>query len=86
MLIGEEEKTHSKYSENLRHSVFIILFPYKYSNKFVTIRRFLETFHTNLQIHFREGQIFNAYKNARNIVDYSGRSKAVPVTPVAIPV
>lgn len=35
---------------------------------------------------FSHPDFFNAYKNARNIVDYSGRGKAAPVTPVAIPV
>ncbi len=44
MLIGKEEKAHSKYSENLWHCVFNFLFHYKYSNKFVTIRRFFKNF------------------------------------------
>ena len=35
---------------------------------------------------FSQPDFFNAYKNARNIVDYSGRGKAVPVTPVVNPV
>jgi hypothetical protein len=29
---------------------------------------------------------FNAYRNARSIVDYAGRGKTTPVAPVAIPV
>ncbi|MEK7719031.1 MAG: hypothetical protein AAB347_05390, partial [Bacteroidota bacterium] len=35
---------------------------------------------------FSQPDFFNAYKNARNIVDYSGRGKAVPVSPLASPV
>ena len=32
-------------------------------------------------------QFFSAYKNARNIVDYSGRGqRLLPVTPLASPV
>jgi len=29
---------------------------------------------------------FSAYRNARSVVDYSGRGKAAPATPVANPV
>ncbi|MCL6101073.1 MAG: hypothetical protein M1292_01070 [Bacteroidetes bacterium] len=35
---------------------------------------------------FSQPDFFNAYRNARIIVDYVGRGKAVPVTPVANPV
>jgi hypothetical protein len=35
---------------------------------------------------FSKPDFYHAYKNARSIVDYSGRSKAVPVTPAANPV
>lgn len=35
---------------------------------------------------FIHPDFFNAYKNARNIVDYSGRGKAAPVTSVTYPV
>ena len=35
---------------------------------------------------FSHPDFFNAYKNARNIVDYSGRGKAAPVAPVTNPV
>lgn len=35
---------------------------------------------------FSQPDFFSAYKNARSVVDYSGRGKAAPVTSVAIPV
>ena len=34
---------------------------------------------------FSQPDFFNAYKNARYIVDYTGRGKAVPVTPASSP-
>jgi len=131
MLIGKEEKAHSKYSENLWHCVFNFLFHYKYSNKFVTIIHFsmlifgkgkfnmarfpisatgsplniircemTATYFRKIQdkllkdeldalvdpFQFSQPDFFNSYKNARNIVDYSGRGKAAPVTPVTNPV
>jgi len=35
---------------------------------------------------FSHPDFFNAYKNARNIVDYSGSGKAAPVAPVVNPI
>jgi len=35
---------------------------------------------------FSQPDFYNAYRNARSVVDYNGRAKTVPVTPEAIPV
>jgi len=35
---------------------------------------------------FSQPDFYNAYRNARSVVDYNGRAKTVPVAPEAIPV
>jgi hypothetical protein len=35
---------------------------------------------------FSQPDFFSAYRNARSVVDYAGRGKAAPATPVASPV
>jgi quinol monooxygenase YgiN len=70
MFIGKKEKSHSKHSENLGHNIFALLLLCKYSNKIVTINRYLKlSFH--VEIHSFDDCRAKVLEQEPDCLDYS---------------